>query len=227
MPKTTSNEGAIRQPFPRCALSCELLAESDHRTANHFALLASYVRLKGAELEKMIEPTPVAVSLFVQSIQGQIQSVARLQRLLSDHEIHAAVELYRLLPEVYAPFATMYAHRIAITEDFDLDCVVRPDQSLPISQIVVEAIINSVKHARTDDGIVIILVRCQAIEGGVRVEISDNGGGLPDAFVPETDDGLGFRLMRAHAKAAGGMITFETSRCGLKVELTVPIDRTP
>jgi two-component sensor histidine kinase len=89
------------------------------------------------------------------------------------------------------------------------------------------AIINSMKHARTDDGIVTILVRCQAIEGGARVEISDNGGGLPDASVPETDDGLGFRLMRAHAKAAGGMITFETSRCGLKVELTVPIDRTP
>ena len=83
---------------------------------------------------------------------------------------------------------------------------------------------NAAKHARADDGLRIV-VRCRAIGAGVRVEIADNGGGLPDSVMPETGGGLGFRLMRVHADALGAPITFTSSGDGLSVGITVPLER--
>ncbi len=209
---------------PQCASRCDFLAESEHRTANHFAQLASYVHLEGAALARMAEPTAEAIRHFVQSVQGQLQSAARLHRLLSDHAERTAVELSQLLPSVCEPFASMHAGRIAVAEDFAPDCTVRPDQCLPISQIVAEAMTNAAKHGRADDGLRIV-VRCRATVAGVWVEIADNGGGLPDSVQPETGGGLGFRLMRVHAEALGAPITFASSGDGLSVGITVPLDK--
>jgi two-component sensor histidine kinase len=179
--------------------------------------------MKGAELAKMALPTAAAIDHFVQCIQGQMQSAARLHRLLSDHAERTAIELSQLLPSVCEPFASMYAGQIAVAEDFAFDCTVRPDQCLPISQIVAEAMTNVAKHARAEEGLRII-VRCRATDAGVWVEVIDNGRGLPDGFRPETSGGLGFRLMRLHAAALGGTITFKSTGDGLSVGITVPLD---
>lgn len=82
-----------------CALACALLADSEHRTANHFALLASYVRLRAPDASGR-DADPSAVRLFVLGLDAHIVAIARLHRLLSAAAPAEALPLSCLLEEV-------------------------------------------------------------------------------------------------------------------------------
>ena len=208
-------------PYPDCSVGCSLLAETDHRTANHFTLLASYVRLKGAELQAQPEITPRLVQIFARGLDAQIRSVARLHRVLAAQPLQAGpVALSTVLSEACAPFAG-FSERIALVLDLGPDCVARADQILPISQIVVEAVTNALKHAYPG-GAGAVVIRCRDGEDGLEVEVVDDGPGLPDGFRSETGGGLGFRLMRAHSRALRARLTFDGEAGGLRVRLTMP-----
>ena len=208
--------------FPGCAHDCALRRETDHRVANHLAMLSSYVRLKSAEFEPPGAPGRDAIRLFAQGLDAQIRSIARLHRILTSDDHDADVDLATLLIEVCAPFASGLDQRIVLLQDFAADCSARPDQVLQISQLVGEAITNAVKHAYPGGGAGVLLVRSQrTTAGGVRVEVSDNGVGLPQAFDPDTDGGLGFQLMRGLSRGLGAPLVFRSGPQGLRVSLTL------
>jgi two-component sensor histidine kinase len=206
--------------LPGCGLGCALRHETDHRVTNHLAMLSSYVRLKSAEFEQPGAPGRDALRLFAQGIDAQIRSIARLHRILTLDNQDADVDLATLLREVCAPFASGLDQRIVLLQDFAPDCCARPDQILKISQIVGEAITNAVKHAYPDGGAGVLLIRSQPTpSGGVLVEVSDNGVGLPDAFDPDRDGGVGFQLMRGLSRGLGAPLVFRSGPQGLRVSL--------
>jgi two-component sensor histidine kinase len=92
---------------------------------------------------------------------------------------------------------------------------------------VAEAVTNALKHAKGNSATgSAILVRCRkGALGGLRVEVVDDGPGLPESFNPETDGGLGFRLLRALTRQVGGVMTFKSSPTGLRVRLALPSSR--
>jgi hypothetical protein len=143
--------GAQADPvFRACADDCALRSETDHRIANHLAILSAYVRMKGADLAKGGPAGDSPLRLFTQSISAQIGSVARLHRLLITQDASAPVDLPTFLHEVCAPFAVGLDLRLVLVEDLGPDCAVRADQVLPIGQLVGEAIVNAAKHACLD-----------------------------------------------------------------------------
>lgn len=208
--------------FPGCAMDCALRHETDHRVANHLAMLSSYIRLKSAEFE---QPGPLgrdAARLFAQSLDAQIRAVARLHRVLTSQDRDAEVDLATLLREVCAPFANGLDQRVVIIQDFSPDCCARPDQILQISQLVGEAITNAVKHAYPGDATGVLLIRSQPTgAGGVLIEVNDNGAGLPEAFDPDRDGGFGLHLMRGLSRGLRAPLSFFSSPQGLRVSLTL------
>lgn len=200
-----------------------VLAEADHRIANHLALLTSLVRMKSAALASQTEePNPASVRLMMDSVVAQINAVAMLHRLLSSDRRIGPASLGEHLHEICAAFASGLSGRTEIVEDISLACAVGPDQIVPLGQIVAEVITNAAKHASLGGDPVRIVVRCQ--EDGrrkVRVEISDNGPGFPATFDPETNSGLGFRLLRALGRRLGARIRFRSNRHGVRFRLTM------
>jgi two-component sensor histidine kinase len=205
----------------------DAVEEADHRIANHLALLTSYVRLQAAELAgQCAEPSRDSVRLLLASVGAQIDSVARLHRSLAASGRREEVELSEHLHAVCAPFASGLSGASELFEDFQDGCVVRPDHVLPLTQIVAEVITNAVKHAHTDGEAGVILARCGKDEAGaVTVEVINDGTGLPEAFNPDTDGGIGFRLLRTLGKQLGALIAFESCRDGLCFRLTLPAAR--
>ncbi len=198
---------------------CHLLAEADHRIANHLALLAAYVRLKTADLEPGRDP----VRLLLAGVGAQIGAVSRLHRAFAAGGRQTSVDLGEHLHEICTPFAAGLFGAVRLDEDLAPGCIVRPDQILPLVQIVDEVITNAVKHGGRNGEAGAILVGCRRVDtGAVLVDISDDGPGLPPTFDPDVDGGIGFRLLRALGRQLGAFMAFESSDDGLCFRLTLP-----
>jgi two-component sensor histidine kinase len=203
---------------------CSLLAEADHRIANHLALLSSHVRLKAADLA--LQPAELRldnVRLLLAGIDAQITAVARLHRSLAANGRRASADLSEHLHATCMPFMSGLSGAITLIEDFSPGCVVRPDQVLPLTQIVAEVVTNAIKHAHAGGEAGVILVRSSKDDSGtVRVEVIDDGTGLPETFDPKTDGGLGLRLVRALGKQVCALVAFESTSHGLRFRLSLP-----
>lgn len=204
---------------------CSLIAEADHRIANHLALLAGHVRLRAANLDKHPEASgPEAVQLLLLAVQAEISAVARLHRKLSAGNAHAPADLAGELHEVCAPFRSGLSGEVVVIEDFQAGCAVTAHQVLPLTQIVTEVITNALKHAYADGRRGPLFARLRRMEpGSAVIEVIDRGPGLPNTFNPATDGGLGFRIVRALAAQLQATASFASSREGVHFKLTLPL----
>jgi len=202
-----------------------LVAEADHRIANHLALLMGYIRLKTADVDSQRNaPSRESVHLLLDGVGAQIAAIARLHRALISDSLPGPVDLGEHLHEVCAPFSRGLCGGVEIIEDFAPGCIVRPEQVLPLSQIAAEVVTNAVKHACNDADPGEVLVRCHSeMTGVVRVEVIDRGRGFPVDFDPERDGGLGFSLVRGLSRKLGARIAYESTTGGVRFHLTLPL----
>lgn len=203
---------------------CRLLQEADHRIANHLAMLAAFVRLKELELARgPAVPSAEAVQMLLETIRIQTDAVARLHRSLASDGRHILSDLAEHLHATCSPLASLLAGRVEVIEDFSPGCQVAPEQVLPLTQIVSEAITNAVKHAYPSGQGGKIMVRSHQDErGGCVVEVADDGPGLPPGLNPAAEGGLGLRLMRELSKQLRGRLEFSSRNPGAIVRLTLP-----
>lgn len=204
--------------------SSVLLAESDHRIANHLALLMGYVRLKTTDMDRQRKaPSRQAVHVLLDGVGAQIAAVARLHRALVSDDLLGSADLGEHLREVCAPFAGGLSGAARIVEDLAPGCIVGSEQVLPLSQIAAEVLTNALKHACDGAEPGAVLVRCRKDpDGDVRLEIIDSGGGFPAGFDPAADGGLGFRLVRGLSEKLRARIAFESTAAGVRFCLTLP-----
>lgn len=217
-------ESDAKIPAPDARDERVLLAEADHRIANHLALLTGYVRLQAAALADQVEaPSHGSMQVLLDGVGVQIDAIARLHRALACGGPSGSANLSEHLHEICAGFTSGLSGEIQITEDLAPGCAVRPDQILPLTRIVAEVVTNAVKHARGGDDAGTVLVSCSRDEGGeLLVEVTDNGPGLPASFDFETDGRIGFRLLRALSRQLGAHTGFHSTRDGLRFRLTLP-----
>lgn len=219
--------GASGQRGGACG-GCTLLVESDHRIANHFALLAGYVRLKRADMVAGVATAvdPLVMSM-IDSIAAQITVMSNLHRSLSRDPFSDIVDISRYLRESCEPFRHGISGAITVTESFRPGCLVRMDQVLPLTQIMVEIITNSLKHAHAGQESGVIAVSCaNDPSGALLLEVRDDGVGLPDSFDPAGAGGLGFRIVRALAQKIGAAIAYSSTGRGVVFQLSLPALRT-
>jgi two-component sensor histidine kinase len=204
-----------------CA-DCNLLVEADHRIANHLAMLRSYLRLEEQALARRpAEVSRDSVLLVLASLDAQIVAVSELHRALAARGRATSADLAEHLHRTCAPFQSGLSGAVTITEDFEGGCLMAPDQVLPVTQIVAEALTNALKHGPTHGGGVRVRCRRGAL-GGALIEVIDEGPGLPPGFDPTSDGGLGFRLLRGLSKQLGALMAFKTSPRGVKFQLALP-----
>lgn len=196
------------------------MAEADHRIANHLAMLASYVRLKGAEL---VRHRPGAesrdVALLLQAICVQINAISSLHRILSTDGTQRTAELGEHLGRICAALRSGVSGDVEIVEAFGADCVLPLRDVLPVAQIVTEIVTNALKHGCPQDAPARVLISCRREAGGtIRVEVADNGPGLPPG-AGGVGRGLGARLIGALVAQVQGRVEYLAGPRGLTVRL--------
>jgi two-component sensor histidine kinase len=91
------------------------------------------------------------------------------------------------------------------------------DHAFPIADEPVEGVTSGGK----------VVVRLHRLDGELRIEVVDDGVGLPDAFSIEESKGLGLSIVQTLVTGElGGAITM-TDDDGARVQLRLPVATTP
>ncbi|TPG49315.1 PAS domain S-box protein [Roseomonas nepalensis] len=182
-----------------------LLAEVNHRVKNSLQLVSSLLSL---QTNKARDPD---LRTALGEARARIGVVARLHQRLYQGGTHGSVDLASFLREMCTDTLAALDPEERVRLDFD---EARPDESgdgrltsidqaVPLALIGSELVTNAVKYAFPDSGEGVLRVRVRnahAGEGGLALEVEDDGIGLPESFDPSRSAGVGMRVVSTLAR---------------------------
>jgi signal transduction histidine kinase len=118
--------------------------------------------------------------------------------------------------------AERFSERTGIDADYrsHFDGRLADETETHLFRIVQEALTNVARHANASR----VTIFLRAENGNIRLTLSDNGRGFPQASSGHS--GMGLTGMRARARSAGGDCTISsTTGGGVTVDVTAPIER--
>jgi signal transduction histidine kinase len=118
--------------------------------------------------------------------------------------------------------AERFSERTGIDADYrsHFDGRLADETETHLFRIVQEALTNVARHANASR----VTIFLRAENGNIRLTLSDNGRGLPQAGPEHT--GMGLTGMRARARSAGGDSTISsTTGGGVTIDVTAPMER--
>lgn len=191
------------------------LREADHRIKNSLQIVSSGLGLQARR------ETNAATRAALQTAAARICAIARIHDALQlstdtdKMDLGATVEtMCRSLDELSGP-----ERNIRIVAD-----VAPVMSSTELAQSVVlainELVINALRHAFPEGRGGEVLVEVKQIGVDVCVSVSDNGVGLPPAYVQS--NGYGLSLVRMLTSRLGGVLTVECS-AGSRFTLSAPL----
>ncbi len=161
-----------------------LIEEAHHRIKNNLQMISGLLQLDAAE----------STAPALRAAMARIQTIAQVHNLLSS-EMPEKVNTHSLLSAV-VQMLTGTEPLAAGSPDVQLDVEhlwLNADQAVALALIVNELASNSLEHGRPPAGERLrVRVQCRQSGHEVCVAVSDNGGGLPEAFDwrATTDQGL-------------------------------------
>jgi two-component sensor histidine kinase len=204
----------------------DALREAHHRITNNLSMIAGYVRLQAASLDRDSGPVGSKTAwLILGDIAARIEAVGRLHRLLANSAGDNVIDLGGYLEETCTTLVTTLAPEgsVVLATDFRNGCMLRPDRVLPLALIISEVVTNAIKYAHPSGVVGRIEVSCRPQPaGGAQVQIRDDGVGLPEDFDPKVDGGLGFRIIRALADQLQAQWDYSSDGLGLSFNLSLP-----
>jgi len=173
-------------------------------SAVKFSIEESLERLKSVVPSEKLRPLESAVPL-IQDVMRELRAMLKTLRpaMLDDLGILATINwLCREVETIY--------EGVTVERQTDLDEEEIPAAlKVPIFRILQEAMNNAVKHSRCDR----IQVELSRSDGGIRLEVRDNGRGFPstpEAMDAEDGAGMGLTGMRERAELSGGRFQIES-----------------
>lgn len=197
-----------------------MMREVDHRVRNSLGLVYNLLTLQ--QRRKGVD---VATQGFLAEAANQILVVARMherlyrsgapQRLRIDHYL---ADLCNDVAAYALPAESRSAIRVNAAE---VD--VPAERAVWLGLIVVEFVTNALKYGSPtpQSPIRIDLAR---VGEGLRVEVSDQGHGLPEDFDPKACKGLGMQVVVLLVKQLHGVLAIDRTWAGARFVVTIPAD---
>lgn len=180
-----------------------LLQEVHHRVKNNLQVISSLLRLETSRTED------AGAQRVLKDMQGRVLSMALLHETLYRTGRFGAVDL--------GPYLKHLAQQLIRTLQSDsalgrlvlelASVEVDIDQAIPCGLILNELLTNSLKHglAHGRGGEVRVVLEADA-SAAVRLQVSDNGAGLPPDFEMVRSKSLGLQLVTDLARQLGGRL---------------------
>jgi PAS domain S-box-containing protein len=166
-----------------------MLLEIHHRVKNNLQVMMSLLdmsrnRARGEEAKAMIE-----------EVISKITSMVLIHNKLYLMDDFKHIDIGDFASTLCANLAQVYASP-GITQEMDADDILLSiENAMPVGLVLNELISNAFKHAFVGGkGTIRIVIGREGSR--VRVEISDNGRGLPPEIDPATAKSLGLKLVR-------------------------------
>ena len=196
-----------------------LLREVHHRVKNNLQVIISLLRLQAGR------SADSATRSGLDDCERRIRSMSMVHERLYKSDNLESVDFGGYLTGMAVDLAaSLGCDDVAL--DVRAEHVELPlDQAIPCGLIVQELVANAIKHAFPGNrsGRVEIGFALDPVSGLLRLNVTDNGVGLPDTAQSETDS-LGFKLVSALTSQLNGELRTETRSdgSGTRVEVTFP-----
>jgi len=204
----------------------DLVIESNHRIANNLGALAALLekRIAAARTGPESVPREDMVEALTETA-ANILSVSRLHRILTAQPAHAAVDLNKVLTEFLQDLraAGIVGDRLHVSSTLDPGCMVEGSRALMLSFVLSEIVTNAMRYAHpTGLPVELGITGSPTADGGVALQIADDGVGLPEGFVEARDGGVGLKLVRSLVENAGGRLELNSDPLGLTFSIQLP-----
>ncbi len=205
------------------------IREVHHRVKNNLQMISSLLRLQARRLNSK------EARSALEEAERRLQSIARVHDILSREAMEQVPfnEIVDDLVRVAADSAFSIEQAVEFYVEGDAG-ELPAEVATPLAIILQEIVQNAVEHAFvTDDGEPQIGGRIDIkIFGGsdeLRIEVHDNGRGLPDGFTVEESDSLGLQIVRRLVESQmGGSIAMESGpERGTVARLAIPLADLP
>ncbi len=195
-----------------------LLKEIHHRVKNNLQIITSLHRLQ------IRQTTNDEVRQLLLESESRVRTMALIHENLYQSKDLELVELSHyvnnLVRMIFRSFGEP-ARKVKLVQEID-GYRVDFDTAIPIGLIVNELVSNALKYAFAGKSDGVIAVRFGKCDGGRwKLEVSDDGPGLPADIDTLKARSLGLRLVRILAKQLGGDLSV-SSDGGARFELVFP-----
>lgn len=191
------------------------LREMDHRTRNNFQIVTSLLQLQAS---RSASPE---VKAALREASERLQAVSAVYAALAPSSQNlGSVRLRDQLEEICS-----HIRRGILPEGIALETELEPilvphETAVAVGIIVNELVTNACKHA-FPGGRGSVAVRCARVGDSARIQVADNGRGLPAGMERKT--GLGTRLIAAFVHRVHGTSEVRSSEAGTTHIVTVPL----
>jgi two-component sensor histidine kinase len=192
-----------------------LLKEVYHRVKNNLQIISSLVSLKARK------STSPLVRQELDDVRSRIHSLSIIHEKLYQSEDLARVDLAGYVRDLCAHLRMSFAASGAGPElTVETDRVVLGlDMAIQLGLLINEVVTNAFKHAFPNGERGEIRVSLTVLPSDrLKLEVSDNGAGLPD----DAADSLGMNLIRALAARVEGDLQIDGSN-GTTITVTMPL----
>ncbi|TGJ98524.1 response regulator [Leptospira langatensis] len=195
-----------------------LLQEIHHRVKNNLQIMASLLNLQ-ANYAKNKE-----VTRELKDTESRIYSMSLVHNELYNSknlsEVGLGSYVDKLLDNLWNVYGTgSKVHRAVEVGELSLAV----EKALPIGMMVNEIATNSIKYAYGDRKNGEFYIKADYENGVFRMEVGDNGAGIPDYAEIESKETLGFQLIRILSKQLKAKLDIQTSAQGTKFTVEFPL----
>jgi two-component sensor histidine kinase len=192
-----------------------LLKEVHHRVKNNLQIIASLLNLQMNRIENKLAKEAVGES------RNRVQAIALMHKglYLDEHYNKVNIETYiKELIDQQKLFSIVENNEILFQMNIQ-PILLNIDNAVPIGLILSELISNSVKHGfNSHINAPTVEITAAQKEDHIYVNFKDNGIGLPDDFVIEDSESLGFEIITALTEQISGEIIV-SSKKPLEIQL--------
>jgi PAS domain S-box-containing protein len=176
-----------------------LLQEVHHRVKNNLQIIHSILNLQ----KKFVDDDQTIIGL--EEIQNRVSTMSIIHETLYQNTDVSRIGFPSYITRIAGNIIQSYRSETAVDLVTDLDDVQAPlDQAIPCGLILNEWVSNAMKYAFSGREKGTITVRLKAVDvpdqpdlEELRIEVNDDGVGLPEGFDWSTRDSLGLYLVQA------------------------------
>ncbi len=198
-----------------------LLHEVHHRVKNNLQLIASIMNMQMRQ-----SPTP-EVKEIIRSLHDRVNSLATVHRDLYQTSSQADVSMDELLRSIAAQVVRMGTSEGGVHLETELEAMrLSPDQAVPLSLFVTEALTNALKYLGAPQGAQPTLKLRLSHVGAddALIELSNSLPRVIETPDAEKSSGLGSDLMAAFGTQLGGELERVQDAEAFTVRLRFPIE---